>query len=356
MGFEKVAVKLAKSDTKIFAEIFKGKAKVPEPLRLDFSKTKLSELPPEQKVDRIQVALDEARVKHLEKIKLQSNPLSKIKSMAEPMERKATRKLTEDFASKKQRLLQELQNVCDKSVIARIEKADTPEKLAKILVKQDLIFYETWLKQILKGSAKFNKNRTLSSTSLQMEQLLYEAKVKRAEFVLARERALHVPSQNQQVIAIENILKEQYGVKFVSLKDNETLARNVLRACETASKNGIEIPKNIISSDFLHVCGEHYPNSTILLKPNPYIVPGRISTSADYHIPLHEILHGEQLELVAFNFKKIPTEFLPVKQNLSGYSAKSSTHETFVELYTKKLVDGLNPEEEKLFNYLNILG
>ncbi|MBO6088377.1 hypothetical protein J6P92_08550 [bacterium] len=345
---------MAKYDPKIFTEAF-NKVKISKPL-LEFSKPKLL---PEQKVDKVQMALEEARIKHQKKIKLKNNPLSQLEKLSISMNNKAIRALTENFDYKKQRLLEELREVCDKSVIARIEKADTPEKLAKILVKQDMVYYETWLKQILKGSAKFNKDKTLSKTSLQMEQILFEANVKRAKFVLARERALHIPSQNPQVIAIENALKEKYGVKFVSLKDNETLARNVLKACETASKDGVEISENIIVSDFLFPCGEHIysPNkSVVLLNPKQIISPGRASTNAEYHAFLHEILHGKQAHLAAFNFKKIPKEFIPVKQNLSEYSASKGTHETFIELYTKKCVDGLNPEEERLFNYLNILG
>lgn len=354
MGLEKIAVKMTKSDTKFFADAF-NRVKAPKPL-LELNKPKFL---PEHKVDKVQMALEEARIKHQKKVKLKNNPLSQLDNLSISMNNKAIRALTENFDYKKQRLLEELSGICDKSIITRIEKADSPEKLAKILAKQDMIYYETWLKQILKGNAKFNNDKTLSKTSLEMEQILFEANANRAKFVLARERALHIPSQNPQVIAIENALKEKYGVKFVSLKDNETLARNVLKACETASKDGVEISENIIVSDFLPYCGEHIysPNkSIVLLNPKPTISQGRTSTNAEYHVPLHEILHGSQAHLVAFNFKKIPKEFIPVKQNLSGYSACKGTHETFIELYTKRLVDGLNPEEEKLFNYLNIIG
>ena len=355
MGIEKIAVKMVKPNTKIFAEVF-NKAKAPKPLlKLNNPKP----LPPEQKVDRIKIALEDARFEHAQNVRLKNNPLSQLENLSVSMNNQAIKILTENFEYKKQKLLEELREVCDKSVIARIEKADTPKKLAKILVKQDMIGCETWLKQILKGSAKFNKNKTLAKFSMETEQIMFEANLKRAEFVLARERALHVPSQNPKVIAIENILKEKYGVKFVSLKDNETLAKNVLRACETASKAGVEISENIIVSDFLFACGEHIysPNkSIVLLNPKPTISPGRASTNAELHVPLHEILHVRQTHLIAFNFKKIPKEFIPVKVNLSGHSADSCTHETFVELYTKRLVDGLNPEEERLFNYLNILG
>lgn len=267
--------------------------------------------------------------------------------------------LSENFVLKKQRLIQELSKVCDKKVITRISQAQTPEQLAKILAEQEAGYlYKTGNTLMKANLVNQSQSCTLSKAMpLELEQILYAQRIKRGEFILAREKALHVPSKNPQVIAIENILKEQYGVKFVSLKDNEQLAKQILRAFETASKNGVELPKNIAVSNFMFANGENLFNGTILLNSRqPALRKGFTSTDSDFHVPLHEIMHGKQPRLISFNMKKIPERFQEVKRNLSGYSAAAGTHETFTELNTKRLIDGLNPQEQELYNYLNLFG
>lgn len=267
--------------------------------------------------------------------------------------------LTFNFADKKQKLINELSKVCDKNFIAHIEKADDPIKLTKILLKQEDRSFEKYLKYLFAGKfVKYKKSDNfVKPVTLDMEQIQYKLKRETDNFILAKEKALHVPSKKPQVIAIENILKEQYGCKFVSLKDNEKLAKNILKAYETASKNGVKTPKNVIVSNFISARGEHLRNDTILLK-NHYegkFSPGALSTTSDLHEPLHEILHGTHPNLLSFSAKKIPAQFKKVKRELSLYSAAAQTHETFAELYTKKLIDGLKPEEQALFDFLNIL-
>lgn len=166
---------------------------------------------------------------------------------------------------------------------------------------------------------------------------------------------MHAPSKNPKVIAIENILKEQYGCKFVSLKDNEELARKVLKAYETAEKNGVKTPKNVVVSDFMFAGGENVFNDTILL--NRYqrgLREGFLSTNSDFHVPLHEIMHGTHPKLVSFSSKKIPSELRGAKNELYISSKNAPTHDIFTELNTKRLIDGLNPQEQALFDYLNI--
>ncbi len=263
----------------------------------------------------------------------------------------------EDFTGKKQKLINELSKVCDKSVIARIEKADNPEQLAKILAEQEYMDIIKYTKYMLDGKfvKKSNIGQVVKPLSLEMEQIQYQQQISKGNFILARERAMHVPSKNPKVVAIENILKEQYGCKFVSLKDNEELARKVLKAYETAAKNGVKTPKNVVASDFMEEEGINFLNGTILLNRNQYVLrEGFLSTSSDFHIPLHEIMHGTHPRLVSFSCKKIPSELVGVKNKLSIYSENALTHETFTELNTKRLIEGLNPEEQALFDYLNV--
>lgn len=262
-----------------------------------------------------------------------------------------------DFDDKKQKLINELSKVCDKNVIAQIEKADNPRKLTKILTKQENRPFKNCDKYLLTGKfvKENNSDKFLKNITLEMEKIQYKARTEVANFVLAREKALHVRSKNPKVIAIENILKEQYGCKFVSLKDNEKLARNVLKAFDIASKNGVKTPENVIISNFISERGKYLINDTILLENSPqnYFL-GELSTTSALHVPLHEILHGTHPYLLSFSCKKIPQKFLKVKDELSRYSAKAPTHETFTELNTKRLINGLNPQEQALFDYLNI--
>ena len=285
------------------------------------------------------------------------SPKEQINMMVNSQVKRTKGLFVEDFTGKKQNLIQELSKVCDKNVIARIEKAENPEQLAKILAEQEYMPIGKYAKYMIDGKfvKKSNTDKIVKPLSLEIEQIQYQQKISRGNFILARERAMHVPSKNPKVIAIENILKEQYGCKFVSLKDNEELARKVLKAYETAAKNGIKTPKNVIASDFMMAEGENLFNSTILLNRNQHTLwEGFLSTNSDFHVPLHEILHSTHPKLVSFSWKKIPSELMGVKNELSIYSKKAPTHETFTESNTKRLIEGLNPEEQALFDYLNI--
>lgn len=284
-------------------------------------------------------------------------PQEQINMLADIQAKQTSGVFAEDFAGKKQKLIDELSKVCDKNVIARIQKAERPDQLAKILAEQEYISLGEYAKYMVDGKfvKETNLKKIVKSITLELEQIQYQGRNRRGNFILARERAMHTPSKNPKVIAIENILKEQYGCKFVSLKDNEELARKVLKAYETAAKNGVETPKNVVVSDFMFAEGENFFNSTMLLNRNQHALrDGFMSTSSDFHIPLHEIMHGTHPKLVSFSFKKIPSELVRVKNELSGYSKNAATHETFTELNTKRLIDGLNPQEQTLFDYLNV--
>lgn len=284
-------------------------------------------------------------------------PLEEIERMVVSQAKRTIGLFVEDFTGKKQNLIQELSKVCDKNVIARIEKAENPEQLAKILAEEEWMPIGKYAKYMIDGKFVKNSNtdKIVKPLSLEIEQINYQSKSRRATFVLARERAMHLPSKNPKVIAIENILKEHYGCKFVSLKDNEDLARTVLKVYETAAKNGVKTPKNVIASDYILGEGENLLNGTIMLNNRRFFLPkGCMSTNSDFHGPLHEIMHDTHPRLMAFTMKKIPARFQKVKDELSIYSSCSETHETFTELNTKRLIEGLNPEEQSLFDYLNI--
>ena len=286
--------------------------------------------------------------------------------------------LAVDFANKKLRLIEEFKGICPPEFIKKIEKADNPDKLTQLLFNQEFAFY----KKELAADREVPKGKIL----LEYEQIDREARKQRHAFILAREKALSVPSTNPQVVEIENILREKYGVQFVNLKDDADMAQRVLKAFERAAKDGDKLPKNVIISDFMVAEGENLFEADTIILASEYakkraesigikalstlsgeeletmqLIPklpnaNLYSTSAPEHVPLHEIKHKKQLVLTAYAYKKIPPEMTRTKVNTSLYSAISPAHETYTELETKKSIMGLDEAETKLDKYLDFWG
>lgn len=286
--------------------------------------------------------------------------------------------LAVDFANKKLKLIEEFKGICPPEYIKKIEKADNPDKLTQLLFNQEFSFY----KKELAAGREVPKGKIL----LEYEQIDREARKQRHAFILAREKALSVPSTNPQVVEIENILREKYGVQFVNLKDDADMAQRVLKAFEKAAKDGDKLPKNVIISDFMVSEGENLFEADTIILASEYAKKRSVgismkalstlsgeeletiqliqklpnanlySTSAPEHVPLHEIKHKKQLVLTAYAYKKIPPEMVETKVNTSLYSAISPAHETYTELETKKSIMGLDEAETKLDKYLDFWG
>ena len=284
----------------------------------------------------------------------------------------------QNFLLSKQKLLSEMSRILPENELKLIEKARTPEELTKIMINFE---WKNYVKNI-----QFERKLPRGKTFLDYEQIDYAARVERGKFVFAREKAMCTPSTNPEVVAIENILREQYNVKFVNLKDDLDIAKNVLKAFENAKKNNVSLPCNIVVSDFMFVNGEHFCTENLILlasKDSSNIsrainrkcmanlsvkdkqvlsmvgcMPNlsNCSTDAPEHAVLHEILHGTHPHLNAYSRRAIPHELRDIKEEVSLYSALSETHETYVELYTKRLIQGLDDREEQLFKYLDFWG
>ncbi len=279
------------------------------------------------------------------------------KKVFKDIERDATKQicksLSDNFDTKKQRLIEEFLSIGEKDIALHLSKAKDAHQVAKILAKQDVQNLQKMSEQL---SACMTATGKIKPLTLEVEQAVWQIRGQRDNFILAREKALHVASNNPEVIAIEKTLKDQYGCSFVSLRDNTDIAKQTLKAFETAKKHRAPLPQNVVITDCMHVAdGENlFSNGTILLAPKAKNYSnGFLSSTAEYHLPLHEILHCSQPHMVSFSQKRIPKEFIDIKKNLSGYSATSQTHETFVELNTKRMVDGLSPREQELFDHLN---
>lgn len=300
---------------------------------------------PPKRPKRLPKAPKKETIKRLETLSLR-----RIKAL----QSKFLEPLKSGFEAKKAKLVEEYLEIGEKELANHISKAKTPEQVSKILVQHDA----GYLAKITKQLNEFSLTETsrVKPLTLEQEQVLYGMKMQRGKLILAREKALCLNSTKPEVIVAENILKTQYGCEFVSLKDNETIAKQVLKAFETAKKNNAPLPKNVIVSDFMTFEGENLFNGTILLNSKPASLGENFfSTTTDYHTVLHEILHSSHPNLIAFSDKRIPKKFIDVKHNLSKYSSVAPTHETFTELNTKRMIEGLSPEEQELFNCLNYL-
>lgn len=169
------------------------------------------------------------------------------------------------------------------------------------------------------------------------------------------EKALSLKSTDPKVIEIEKILKEKYGMKFVSLKDDYEHGLDVLKACETMSKNGLKIPENYIVSHSMMGTGQAlYTESATLHIPSkaPKVL---YETSIDGG-KLHSIIHefGHNLQNPAIYLTELPKQFKDVPKMVSTYAAKGSKAELWAELFAKIQLtpQKVTKAEWDLFKYL----
>ena len=229
------------------------------------------------------------------------------------------------------------------------------------------------------------------SISLQEEQNIYKFR----NFLTACRREMYTTfskkSTNAEVIKIETILKEKYGVQNASLGDDLELAQRLLQAVKLAKSKGIKIPDEFIVTPFTLGAGEFmrlFKNGeeirTVLLPPTSIrqrslqiidkifnTMPPNIkqsyekwqkfcgfkthgSTNSPMHMEIHEMMHQTHPLLTAFGIKKIPNKFMPTVRKLSRYSAinEKNNWEIYTELATKKVLEGLEPNEAELFKFL----
>ena len=223
---------------------------------------------------------------------------------------------------------------------------------------------------------------------LEYEQILY----KKQCFKEDCERYLHAlfsrPSINPEVIKIENILKQEYGVKLALLEDDLITAKNILASVEVLKRNNLPYPDEYIVSRF-YIGGRHLKTydgqaNTVLLgnrnveKEIIYSIKNncppvsqnirdfinirneacgfksQISSTAHEHRETHEAIHQTHIPFYAFKIQKIKNIYLDTIRKISGYCAQKPkcAHEIYTELKTKSLYQALEPDEEKLLNYL----
>ena len=288
--------------------------------------------------------------------------------------------------AKKEQLLKILSEFgVPKNALSQIKNAKRLDELFASIIN----FPRFLAKKTLPKQKPQLKNK--HSTSLQEEQNIYKFR----NFLTACRREMYTTfskkSTNQEVIKIENILKEKYGVQNASLGDDLELGQRLLQAVKLAKSKGVKIPDEFIVTPFTLGAGEFmrlFKNGeeirTVLLPPTSIrqrtlqiidkifnTMPPNIkqsyekwqkfcgfkthgSTNSPMHMEIHEMMHQTHPLLTAFAIKKIPNKFMPTVRKLSQYSAinEKNNWEIYTELATKKVLEGLEPDEAELFKFL----
>ena len=167
-------------------------------------------------------------------------------------------------------------------------------------------------------------------------------------------KLLQKENNNPEVIKIKNELEKKYGREFLYLNNDVEFANALKEAFKILETNKIPLKQidSIISYDndinITGLCISTDKGKTVIINPNDWQIDNLV------HTILHEILHSLQPVDISFRTQKIPVEYDETVENISKYSSirKDFAHEVHCELYVKKLREGLNPMEEKLFNYL----
>ena len=229
------------------------------------------------------------------------------------------------------------------------------------------------------------------SIPLQVEQEIYKNQNLRTACVREINTIFSKKSTNSEVIKIENMLQEKYGIKKALFNNDKVVATRVLEAVKLAKSKGIRIPDEFIVTNFtlgngelLSLFKDNKQINTVLL-PHTDIANLRIaakattfeemqgyckqiidkwekfcgfkengSTSSPLHMEIHEMMHQTHIHLTPFMTKKIPAKFLPVVRKVSGYSAvnEKNNYEIYAELATKNILEKLEPDEAELFKFL----
>ena len=138
----------------------------------------------------------------------------------------------------------------DKETLKKIENSASSQEIANII--KSIKYKETMkLSDVL--------NLTLLDSAMPEHEKLRLIKAAENQYntkMLNLEKALSCPSVDPKVIEIEEILKKQYGMEFVSLKDDYEHAQKLLKACKLMKENRHPLPKNYIISNMLSGTGQ----------------------------------------------------------------------------------------------------
>ena len=113
-------------------------------------------------------------------------------------------------------------------------------------------------KTIVPCLTKFKRDK--KSFPLELEQEFYHKKNFMDDCVRWLHALFAAPSRNPEVVKIEEILRNQYGVKLALLGNDLPNAQKILKAVQIAKSKGVKIPEEFIVSHY-KTCGEHLRTS-----------------------------------------------------------------------------------------------
>ncbi len=256
-----------------------------------------------------------------------------------------------------------------KDFVQRFNNFELVDKklLQQLMQTKDMTEYEWVLNDILRvvffnyeKDSKFEKNlwnkiKACGKTTLAQEKYCFKIMDKKNRELVELFKFLSQKDENPEVIRIKNILIQKYGLKNVSLDNNPESAKLYLEAVKLLKEKNFNLPENIIISKYFPAGGAKFRidgQDYIIINPNPNDSLWLQSTQSPIHTFIHEVVHCAQPNLLAFNVKKIPKNFKDTIDNMSIYASDNFTHEVHAELITKKILDGLTSEEEKLEKYI----
>ena len=244
----------------------------------------------------------------------------------------------------------------DKETLKKIENSASSQEIANII--KSIKYKETMkLSDVL--------NLTLLDSAMPEHEKLRLIKAAENQYntkMLNLEKALSCPSVDPKVIEIEEILKKQYGMEFVSLKDDYEHAQKLLKACKLMKENRHPLPKNYIISNMLSGTGQCLQTeSTVLhlctdldkiLNPKTKKTANVLSTEDDIQTIIHEFGHNLQPEII--RLIKIPQRFKSVPKTISKYADMGSNAELWAELFAKIQLhpESVTKQQKELFEYL----
>lgn len=187
----------------------------------------------------------------------------------------------------------------------------------------------------------------------ELDDLLNKKEIQTTDKIIPLLKLTSKKDTDQDVLKIKQELQQKYGIKELFCDNNLEFAKSCKEAFEVLNKNGIKMPKYVIANEQVDMFGgwnaESSQGETVILSLNP----SSNSFNMDLkHIIVHEVLHTTQPKTLAFKTKMIPEDMQETANNVSEYASGNYALEVHCELYVKKLLEGLSPKEEKLFDYL----
>ncbi len=300
--------------------------------------------------------------------------------------------LSENFDTKKQKLVDFVLKYYpnNKKLIKTLQDTVSPEimykhirNMADNIYNYDAAKVESIAKQI---TPKIQEQKTRVFRNFEVLKESLNTSQKTAEMILDFQKILLKPTNDFRIKNIEKVLKKQYGMQYVHL-DNIKDAENILETAKIAVKNNIPVPNAVIVTPYLNhslkgqnIIGKN-GQRMILINPTDDIktikdfvkkckpekevkdayscyqqtmLMNNYATKNPLHLYLHEFVHSEKP--LSYTGKKISKGYQDTIDKLSDYARKmfnQANEEVRTELRTKEILEGLNPDESALLNYLS---